>query len=79
METTYGSRDDEAGLKIMFKVSKQGPDPKGLARWDVFEKRFLIVRVLLGTVLAGSREDAMSKAVAQWPDVKRLAVDPSQD
>lgn len=79
MDKTYGDRDDTAGLKIKFKVSKQAPDPSGLSRWDVFEKRYLIVRVLIGNVLAGSREDALAKARASWPDVRRIVVEPSED
>ncbi|MCM2293050.1 hypothetical protein NAC44_12025 [Allorhizobium sp. BGMRC 0089] len=79
METTYGNKDDTAGLKVKVQFQKEGPDPKGLARWDAFEKRFLVVEVLLGSVLAGSREDALSKAKATWPDVKKISVSPSAD
>jgi hypothetical protein len=79
MDKTYGDRDDTAGLKIKFKVSKQGPDPNGLSRWDVFEKRYLILRVLIGNVLAGGRDDALAKARANWPDVRRIVVEPSDD
>ncbi|MCA0342965.1 MAG: hypothetical protein LCH99_24960 [Proteobacteria bacterium] len=77
MDTTFGTKDDTAGLKLKIKVSKQGPDPEGLTRWDVFEKRYFIMHVLIGSVLAGSREDALAKAKAQWPNVKRISVDPS--
>lgn len=79
MDKTYGDRDDTAGLKIKFKVSKHGPDPSGLSRWDVFEKRYLILRILIGNVLAGGREEALVKARANWPGVRRILVEPSED
>lgn len=79
MDKTYGDRDDTAGLKIKFKVSKQGPDPSGLSRWDVFEKRYLLIRVLIGKVIAGSREDALANARDNWPDVRGIVVEPSED
>lgn len=78
MDTTVGDGERTAGLKLKIKFSKEGPDPKGLSRWDVFQKRYLIVEVLIGHVLAGSRDDALSKARALWPGLKRITVAPSE-
>lgn len=75
---TFAGRPSAAGrLKIKI-LPPTPPDPTGLARWTAWECKWIVIQEVLGDFTAAGREDAMQIARKRWPDVKRIAVTPSE-
>jgi hypothetical protein len=78
--TTLPNDLDTSGkLKIQAQFIREGPDPTGLSRWDVYAKRYLIIDLHIGTVIAGSRDEALRLAKLHYPNERRLAVSPATE